>query len=1420
MKVVKKLAEWHAGVTAACYDLRSSILVVSGGVRDPSLDLLEKEPSSLSVWKVVNDPDSKELADLLDFTMIVKGKTQHLDDKTNEDEREQSYDVVVTREERGGFVTSVKSTLFAPLKMMLGSETTESHVTQGFIRHLALAPNGNFVSMVDDVGRIAIRQIDACADVLHWQEVEDDAIARTHGSAIKVVVWLAFDLVAIMLSNNSVRYSRFITYLEDETASRPATSDSDGDSTLGPSCRLVLIPARHFRPPMGFSTSSVHVLAFGASGSPSNDKQSVEFTACELVITGDTWAANQLQNLDMEPFIEMLMDVKKFEDALEVTALHGGGNNNINVDSIHRRIWMHYRQKAARLDESCSEGFQLIDLEFQDLVFLSTRPLGLLQRGDRDEFLYAVGHLRAISDKQWILDECLHVVADDSSTHMKMILEIGWDALVCLNNGSEFTTELLQKNEDLQRYLYRLETLRMILCEEDGIFIVSGAGDHLYDGASYALFRSSPVVTIAKQFAREGRVDAMKIIFRRHGWNVRPCWLDILGFFPPSLPPSTYAVLLPAIVAQIENDGEIFTLSTSNDFDLRCDNNNDSVVVVALLEENRCNDLTDEELLKFEEYTSIKREDRNLAYAEWLTRRILKLDTRYGQLAFAYELSRLAIKCLYGWSNSDAKKPLEQLLLHTERLYKCVYLLHLSACCLLSLNNWSTLSMRDQAMIVVGADEKELAADVTSIISWLDIVFVAQRQDCTYALDDLFSWLAQTTSAKSSLSSLTLAAQLIQRSSPSIEPTKRWIQSDTRLIKTALDIVYSVEVSDIIGDKLSSADDNAYMQCHLTLVEQLWTIFQSLPARKENDPPEMAQLQVAVDEMEDLLITVDVLSKYRVVSSPRELKFRMLASSDGVVGGGSTVGPLRLLEQMCSYVLSGQYFDDEEHESGNQWLDVLQDAFKLKKHAFGERLSQEMILDVLLKHVLAPDCAYVEAAQDLVNHWIAFDVEAVEHVLEGLFMAIRAKLDSVTGYTNDTNANAVYQAALSCIGIVRQLLSLSLWDEGDRAASKTKKDYEEALSLELDTVHACELLDLLTYGTIKMSPPQLRTSEAKEDNMNLRLNAVCQVFVSNPSNYKPSMRAKEWLMQHDVGEVGLSKAETTADLWSEPLAAVMQLARLLRVDSQKLIIWMKGAYAALYCKDYDVAYALTMQVIDIIPAESDFVADHRDSGDKVTLLHLISLVLDLVSASSFQSWEKKRKLCCALLSAGNVPSADLFAHQVTDLVLSWLEKIEAVQALMLELGLSDNDLEQRRLAGGKSKSNAEAVVLNELKVVVDLLHEEKHDRQFLLQLLHRGVRLIFVLSSNVASVDKPELLSTFLQQMVQLCVEEATELMATPIASDSGDWRRYMELGFSYLVVLGGLSNYDKNFETFCVDEVLSRVLTDQPRPDSADAPS
>ncbi|GMF47440.1 unnamed protein product [Phytophthora fragariaefolia] len=1407
MKVAKKLTEWHAGVTAASFEPESSTLVLSGGVKDPGADLVEKQPSSLSVWKVARDVDSKEVADLLDFTMVVTGKKQ---DEVDEEEEEGKSEGEMDDDNSGGILTSVTSTLLAPFRMMVGGETSETIVIKGSIRHLALAPNGNFVSMVDDRGRVAMRQIDACADILDWQTVENVSTTVSQDAKVKLVEWLTSALVALVLTNSSIVYSKFIPTSGSELTS--SDSESEDVSPLGPSGRLLLASAKHYRPSVSAATSNIATLTLASSKRASENKHSGSFFACEVIVSGELWHTSLVENLPVEPFIDVLMDAHKFDDALEIVALFDASESALNADYIHRRIWMQYREEGSCFKQPNDDECSATDSEFQDLVFLSTRPRGLLQRGERTEFADALDHLRAISDKQWVLGEGLHLVSDDSSANMKKILDLAWDAWVSLNADDDIATELSQEKVDLQRYMYRLETMCLVLCEEESVSITSVAADHIFDGVAYAQFRSSSVLTAAKQFAREGRVCALGVLLRRNAWNLLPQWFDILELLPPSVPPSMYASLLPAIASQIEDDGQLYTLSKPDNSSVGVGDDNEMATPVTLLSENQLQDLTDEELTQFEEYTRVNRNDRNSAYGEWFRKKILELDTRYGQLAFAYELSSLAAQCLIGWSQEE-KKTLEEFFLHTERLYKCVYSLHLSSCCLLPLNEWSVLSIQDQAMVVVGTDEKEFTGDVSPVLDRLDTVFVSQRRGRMYALDDLFSWLAQTVSTKSSLGSLTLAAQLIYRSNPSISLHNRWIQSDVRLIETALDVVYSVDASDIIGDKLPSVDEDVCMQRHVALVEQLWTIFQSLPVRKENDPPEIARLQVAVDEMEDLMVTMDVLSKYGIVSSPSGLKYRMLASGDIGVGGGTGVGPHGLLEQMCDFALPIDYSGDEENGDGNQWMEVLQDAVKLKEHAFGERLSQEMILDIILKHLLlAPERVYIDAAQNLVNHWIASDVEAIDHVLDELLVVIRSKLDSVVGYSEDAQSNTVHESALCCIKIVKQLLSHPVWNEGGRAEYGAKQHFEDILALETDTAHACKLLDLLTYGAVKLSPSELRSSPEEQEEANARLDAVCQVFVSNPSNYKPSIRAREWLSRHH----GLAEAESVAELWDEPLAAIMHLAKLLRVDSQKLDIWMKGAYAALYCMDYDVAYDLTMQVIDGIPTEVDLVVvAQKSSGDKLTLLHLVSLVLDLVSASSFRSWGKKHKLCCALFSAVNIVSSDLFEHQVTDLVLLWLEKIEAIQSLMVELGLTDNELDERRLSSSKATSSAEAVLLNELKVVVDLLHEEKNDRQFLLRLLQRGYLLTQVMGSNydaeVQNEGNAENISAFLQQMVGLCVEEALELTSTGTGGDSEDWQQFLELGFSYLVLWSNLCTDDGIFEAFCTNDVLPLVLIKYP---------
>uniref|UniRef100_K3X3W3 Uncharacterized protein n=1 Tax=Globisporangium ultimum (strain ATCC 200006 / CBS 805.95 / DAOM BR144) TaxID=431595 RepID=K3X3W3_GLOUD len=602
---------------------------------------------------------------------------------------------------------------------------------------------------------------------------------------------------------------------------------------------------------------------------------------------------------------------------------------------------------------------------------------------------------------------------------------------------------------------------------------------------------------------------------------------------------------------------------------------------------------------------------------------------------------------------------------------------------------------------------------------------------------------------------------------------------------------------------------------HGTFVEQLWVIFQSLPIRKEDDPPEIEQLQVEVDEMEDLMVTMDVLSKYGVRTCPRELKEQI-----GEAGAAAD----DLLQRMCQFCLPG---DEEPASTSNdsereRWMAVWQDATKLKTHVFGERISQEAILDVILRHLLKYD-VYLDAAEHLVTNWVGSNHEVVHHVIVVLIRAVQTRIDVLKGNFTAENDLKAHFAAVKCMEVVRHVLTFPSLEQDP--ARKTQ--YERQLRHETELVHACQLLDLLTYGAVKRSPADIRPLKDSKD----RLDVVLQVFTSNPSNYKASPRAREWLKAHHQEQAASLSAEPN----SKTLEAVMYLAKLLRVDDHKHQITMKGAYAALYCADFDVAYGLTTEVIqDIQVGHHERELSKRYHEEDVELQHLMSLVLDLVSASSFCSWTKKIRLCRLVFSAANVSPTNMFGHPITDLVMARMEKLETIEALATEIGLSEEDLEQRRAqeSGNFKSSGAEGLLLRELEIVIDLLQEEKNDRSFLLRLLQKGFQLVYVMiTSDIAQGSSADESSAngsagesdqkqaekIVQQMTRICLEEAIALSSSAhpeddlvVESGKNSWSEYLQLGFSYLLLWHDFVVETCDLETFWENDIFPQLTANQ----------
>jgi hypothetical protein len=106
------------------------------------------------------------------------------------------------------------------------------------------------------------------------------------------------------------------------------------------------------------------------------------------------------------------------------------------------------------------------------------------------------------------------------------------------------------------------------------------------------------------------------------------------------------------------------------------------------------------------------------------------------------------------------------------------------------------------------------------------------------------------------------------------------IQNDVVFLQTAIEGMYLVQQQQPLSSSsktmLELEKKIKYIFFIQKKIDLLWKIFQSLPARKENDPLEMSNLQVGIDKMEDLMIAIDILLKYDICLFPFELKQKLL----------------------------------------------------------------------------------------------------------------------------------------------------------------------------------------------------------------------------------------------------------------------------------------------------------------------------------------------------------------------------------------------------------------------------------------------------------------------------------------------------------------------------------------------------------------
>jgi hypothetical protein len=173
--------------------------------------------------------------------------------------------------------------------------------------------------------------------------------------------------------------------------------------------------------------------------------------------------------------------------------------------------------------------------------------------------------LSMISDKVWVLQQCLSVTFS-SSLNTRLLIEYGIgltdritkenvdreiervledDASPVKEVGWPTVMDLFFNRANLIKRLRKLDLFEKLF--EKAIVDSRTSGFDISN--EFAKFCEKELVQLAGDYATEGNVDALFILFTYHGAKILPLRLAILDLIPCVIPPESYQVLLPKLDA-------------------------------------------------------------------------------------------------------------------------------------------------------------------------------------------------------------------------------------------------------------------------------------------------------------------------------------------------------------------------------------------------------------------------------------------------------------------------------------------------------------------------------------------------------------------------------------------------------------------------------------------------------------------------------------------------------------------------------------------------------------------------------------------------------------------------------------------------------------------------------------------------------
>ncbi|XP_022959224.1 MAG2-interacting protein 2-like [Cucurbita moschata] len=146
-------------------------------------------------------------------------------------------------------------------------------------------------------------------------------------------------------------------------------------------------------------------------------------------------------------------------------------------------------------------------------------------------------YLSKIKDQVFILSECIEKVGPTEYA-VKAMLDYG---LKLTNHYQFLEVEDLESDEI---WSFRLARLRLLQFK-DRLETYLGINMGRFSVQEYGSFRMKPIKEAAINLAKNGKIGALNLLFKRHTYSTSPFLLEVLSAIPETVPVRTYLQLLP-----------------------------------------------------------------------------------------------------------------------------------------------------------------------------------------------------------------------------------------------------------------------------------------------------------------------------------------------------------------------------------------------------------------------------------------------------------------------------------------------------------------------------------------------------------------------------------------------------------------------------------------------------------------------------------------------------------------------------------------------------------------------------------------------------------------------------------------------------------------------------------------------------------